>query len=560
MPKSETSQRIRITMEDGNVLERRPPVLLGDLLAGPTAANGFEVLGAMVNNDVYSLSYPLDADSTVSFLTAADEHGWRMYVRSLCFLLAKAVREIFPQATFTIEHSLATGYYCNFSLGTQSGIKPGQVHAIERRMLELVAADLPIERRKLAYTAALAQFEHEQQPDKFHLLDFRNPNKVVINWCDGFSDLAHGVVVEHTGALGVFKLVPYPPGFVIQFPDRHTPTQVAPFRRRPQLFQIFQEHKRWGRILGVNTAGKLNELIVSGGIRDFIKIAEALHEKKIALLADQITARREHTRWVLIAGPSSSGKTTFAKRLTVQLQVNGLRPTTLSTDDYFVAREHTPVGADGKLDFEHLNAIDLPLLQTNLGKLDRGEEIESPRFNFETGQREFRGDRLRLEPGQLVVIEGTHALNPQLTAAIPVEHKFRIYVSALTQLNLDCNTRISTTDNRLVRRLVRDHSFRGHNALETLQMWPNVQRGERRWIFPFQSAVDAAFNSALDYELAVLKLIVEPLLASVKPTHPEYAEARRLQEFLSCFLGISDQLVPATSILREFIGRSSFRY
>jgi uridine kinase len=265
-------------------------------------------------------------------------------------------------------------------------------------------------------------------------------------------------------------------------------------------------------------------------------------------------------RWVLIAGPSSSGKTTFAKRLTVQLQVNGLRPVTLSTDDYFVDRERTPRDAAGQFDFEHLEALDLPLLQENLGKLDRGAEIEPPRFNFEAGRREFRGERLKLEEGQLVVIEGTHALNPQLTAAIPLEHKFRIYVSALTQLNLDCNTRISTTDNRLVRRLVRDHQFRGHNALETLQMWPNVQRGERRWIFPFQAAVDAAFNSALDYELAVLKLLVEPLLAGVKPTHPEYAEARRLQEFLGCFLGLSDAFVPPTSLLREFIGRSSFRY
>jgi uridine kinase len=547
-------------LEDGRVLERRPPVLVGELLDSPTAANGLEVLGAFVNNDIYSLSYPLEADSAVRFFTIADEHGWRMYTRSLCFLLAKAVRDAFPEACFTIEHSLATGYYCNFALGDQTGIKPGQIHAIERRMRELVAADLPIERRKLAYTAALAQFERERQMDKFHLLDFRNPNKVVINWCDGFSDLAHGVVVEHTGGLGVFKLVPYPPGFVIQFPDRRKPAQTAPFRRRPQLFQIFQEHKKWGRILGVNTVGKLNELVVNDGIRDFIKITEALHEKKIAQLADQITARREHVRWVLIAGPSSSGKTTFAKRLTVQLQVNGLRPVTLSTDDYFVDRERTPRDAAGQFDFEHLEALDLPLLQENLGKLDRGAEIEPPRFNFEAGRREFRGERLKLEEGQLVVIEGTHALNPQLTAAIPLEHKFRIYVSALTQLNLDCNTRISTTDNRLVRRLVRDHQFRGHNALETLQMWPNVQRGERRWIFPFQAAVDAAFNSALDYELAVLKLLVEPLLAGVKPTHPEYAEARRLQEFLGCFLGLSDAFVPPTSLLREFIGRSSFRY
>ena len=560
MPKSETSQRIRITLEDGRVLERRPPVVVGELLDQPAAPNGLEYLGALVNNDVYSLSYPLDADSAVKFFTVEHEQGWRMYTRSLCFLLAKAVRELYPQASFIIEHSLDTGFYCYFAEGDQPGIKPGQVHAIERHMRALIASDLPIERRKLAYEAALQEFERERQMDKFHLLDFRNPAKVVINWCDGFSDLAHGVVIEHTGALGVFKLIPYPPGFVIQFPDRHNPTRVAPFRRRPNLFQIFQEHRRWGRILDVNTVGKLNEQIVNGGIRDFIKITEALHEKKIAQIADQITARREHVRWVLIAGPSSSGKTTFAKRLVVQLQVNGLRPLALSTDDYFVEREHTPLDADGHPDFEHLEAIDLPFLQEQLGRLDRGEEVEPPRFNFESGKREFRGRRLQLEEGQLVVIEGTHALNPRLTAAIPVEHKFRVYVSALTQLNLDNNTRISTTDNRLVRRLVRDRNFRGHSALDTLQMWPSVQRGERRWIFPFQVAVDAAFNSALDYELAVLKFSVEPQLASVKPSHPEYAEARRLQEFLSCFLGITDQLVPATSILREFIGRSSFRY
>jgi uridine kinase len=560
MPKSDTSQRIRITLEDGRVLERKPPVLVGDLLAGPAAPDGLEYLGALVNNDVYSLTYPLDADCEVRFFTAAQEEGWRMYVRTLCFLLAKTVRELYPQASFSIEHSLDTGYYCYFAQGEAPGIKPGQVHAIERRMREWIAADLPIERRKLAYVAALQQFEQERQPDKFHLLAFRNPTKVIINWCDGFSDLAHGVVAEHTGALGVFKLIPYPPGFVIQFPDRRKPKQVAAFRHRPQLFQIFQEHKRWGRILGVNTVGKLNELISDGGIRDFIKIAEALHEKKIAQIADQITARREHVRWALIAGPSSSGKTTFAKRLVVQLQVNGLHPLTLSTDDYFVAREKTPRNAAGQPDFEHLEAIDLPLLQEHLGQLDRGEEVEPPRFNFETGRREFRGNKLKLEEGQLVVIEGTHALNPRLTASIPVEHKFRIYVSALTQLNLDRNTRISTTDNRLVRRLVRDRNFRGHSALQTLQMWPNVQRGERHWIFPFQAAVDVAFNSALDYELAVLKLMVEPQLTSVKPMQAEYAEARRLQEFLECFLGVTDQLVPATSILREFIGRSSFRY
>jgi len=558
--KQASAPRIRITLEDGTVLERKPPVRVGDLLTKPQAANGLEILGALVNNDVSSLSYPLDVDSAVRFLTLADEQGRRMYLRTLCFLLAKTVRELFPAARFSIEHSLDTGFYCHFEFNGETGIRPGRVRAIERRMRALVAADLPIERRKIAYAEALRQFEEERQPDKYHLLDFRNPNKVVINWCDGFSDLAHGVAVEHTGALGVFRLVPYAPGFVLQFPDRRDPTRPAPFRRRPQLFQIFQEHKRWGRILGVNTVGRLNELVASGGITDFIRTAEALHEKKIAQIADRIAAQGRQVRWTLIAGPSSSGKTTFAKRLAVQVRVNGRQPVTLSTDDYFVNREDSPRDAQGAPDFEHLSAIDLPLLHAQMAQLDRGTAVELPRYNFETGRREFRGDKLQLDDEHLVIIEGTHALNPELTRATPAARKFRIYVSALTQLNLDGNTRISTTDNRLVRRLVRDHQFRGHPALQTLQMWPSVQRGERRWIFPFQSQVDIAFNSALDYELAVLKEFVEPILLEVKPMQPEYAEARRLLEFLDCFLGVRDHLVPTTSILREFIGRSSFRY
>ena len=560
MNKMDATQRIRITLEDGTTLERKPPVILGDVLTGPRAANGLEILGALVNNDVFSLSYPLDVDSAVRFLTLADEQGRRMYIRTLCFLLAKTVRELYPEARFSIEHSLDTGFYCHFEINGQTGIRPGQVRGIERHMRSLVTQDLPIERRKIAYAEALRQFEHERQPDKYHLLNFRNPNKVVINWCDGFSDLAHGVVVEHAGAMGVFRLIPYPPGFVLQFPDWRDPSRPAPFRRRPHLFQIFQEHKRWGRILGVSTVGRLNELVASDDITDFIRTAEALHEKKMAQIADRIASQRERIRWVLIAGPSSSGKTTFAKRLAVQIRVNGLQPVTLSTDDYFVNRDRSPRDAQGAPDFEHLEAIDLPLLQDHMTQLERGVEVALPRFNFETGAREFRGDKLQLAENQLVIIEGTHALNPALTRAIAAEHKFRIYVSALTQLNLDCNTRISTTDNRLVRRLVRDHQFRGHSALQTLQMWPSVQRGERRWIFPFQSQVDIAFNSALDYELAVLKRSVEPLLLEVKPMDPEYVEAHRLMEFLDCFLGVSDHLVPTTSILREFIGHSSFRY
>jgi uridine kinase len=355
-------------------------------------------------------------------------------------------------------------------------------------------------------------------------------------------------------------LIPYPPGFVLQIPSQDNPKELPPFEPQPQLFQIFKEHKEWGRILGVNTVGRLNEIIANKEIGDFIRIAEAFHEKKIAEIADHIYEHREHIKWALIAGPSSSGKTTFAKRLAVQLRVNGLRPVTISVDNYFVNREQTPLDETGKPDFENIETVDLPLFNEHLMRLDKGEEVEMPSFNFEKGCRSDRCEKLRIEADQIVLVEGIHGLNPRLTQALPTSRKLRIYISALTQLNLDSNNRISTTDNRLVRRMVRDNNFRGNSALATLTMWPSVRRGEKTWIFPYQQEADIAFNSALDYELAVLKPFVEPLLVEVKPYHPQYAEARRLLEFLSSFLAVSDHLVPPTSILREFIGRSSFRY
>jgi uridine kinase len=360
--------------------------------------------------------------------------------------------------------------------------------------------------------------------------------------------------------LGAFQLILYPPGFVLQIPDEANPKTVPPFEPQPQQFQIFQEHKEWGRVLGVNTVGRLNEIIATREIGDFIKIAEAFHEKKIAQIADRIHERRNQIKWCLIAGPSSSGKTTFAKRLAVQLRVDGLRPVTISVDDYFVGRERTPRDQNDQPDFESIDAVDLPLFNEHLMRLDKGEEVNLPTFNFENGCREFRGAKLHIEPDQIVLVEGIHGLNPRLTESLPPAHKLRIYISALTQLNLDSNNRISTTDNRLVRRLVRDNNYRGNSALKTLGMWPSVRQGERTWIFPYQPAADVAFNSALDYELAVLKPLVEPLLAEVKPHHVQYPEARRLQQFLSSFLSVSDYLVPPTSILREFIGSSSFNY
>ena len=525
-----------------------------------TGAQALPFLGALFNNDVVSLTYPLEVDCELTPLTIADAHGWRLFRRSISFILAKAVKETFPQARFSVEHSLGTGLYCSFDLNGSVGITEEQLEAVRKRMAEIIAADMPIHRRKVSFTEAVKQFEENQQWDKYSLLRFRNPSKVVVYTCGDFVDLAHGPLAQSSGVLNHYELIAYEPGFVLQLPDREQAPRMSTFEPQPHLFQIFKEHKEWGRILGVRTAGQLNEIIARNEIGDFIKIAEAFHEKRIAQLADQVCSRRDKVKWLCIAGPSSSGKTTFSKRLEVQLRVNGLRPVLLSCDDYFVERTQTPKDEYGQPDFEHIETIDLELFNEHLRLLDSGKQVELPKFNFSNGTREYKGHKLQIEPDQLVIIEGIHGLNPRLTAQIPAERKFKIYISALTQLNLDLNNRIPTTDNRLVRRMVRDHQFRGNSALGTLQMWPSVRRGEKRWIFPFQKEADATFNSALDYELAALKTLAEPLLREVKPYHPQYAEANRLLDFLECFLTIPIDQIPHTSILREFLGNSSFRY
>ncbi|MGQ9662317.1 MAG: nucleoside kinase [Kiritimatiellia bacterium] len=533
---------------------------VGSLAPGPFSAEGLPYIGALVNNDVSSLSYPLTVNSEVRFLTMADPHGCRIYCRSLCFLLAKVVKEFYPQAQFSVEHSMGPGIYCSFHHPDGCGITQAELVRLENELRAIVARDLPIQRKKIAYMDAVRELEHTRQFDDLNLLRYRNPPRVVLHSCDGFNDLAHGPLAVRTGVLDRFRLIHYPPGFILQLPEPDKPQEIPPFEDQPHLFQIFQEHKEWGRILGVATVGQLNQIIAEGKIESFIWTAEALHEKKIAKIADEIALRSNRVRVVLIAGPSSAGKTTFAKRLTTQLRVNGLRPVTISTDDYFVGEAETPRDEDGKPDYEHIEAVDISLFNQHLAALIDGKEVSVPRFNFEKKVREYTGRKLKIERDQIIIVEGIHGLNPRLTHMLPRETTFRIYVSALTQLNLDSRNRISTTDNRLLRRLVRDRKFRGHSALQTLQLWPSVRRGENRWVFPFQREADATFNSALDYELAVLKPLAEPLLMEIKPCHPEYAEARRLSEFLLNFLPVPDWPVPRTSILREYIGGSGFRY
>lgn len=554
--------KITITLENSEPAEYESGISVSSLLTAEDKEQSLPYIAALVNNDLASLSYPITVNSTVHFITMLDANGWRVYRNSLSFVLAKAIKDLFPQAEFSVGYALGSGLFCSFKEAAhiEEGITNEQLNALSAHMKKLIDSNLEISRQKISYTDAIKLLEQSGKQDTMSLLAHRNPPRVVMHECDGYYDLAHGPLVASTGVLECFELINYAPGFVLNLPERCDACEILPFDEQPHLAQIFQEHKEWGQILGVTTAGKLNEIITNNKIKSFIHTAEALHEKKISKIADEINSRRHTVKFILIAGPSSAGKTTFAKRLSVQLRVNGLHPITLSTDDYFVGRGRNPIDKDGNPDFEHVEAVDIKLFNDHLNRLAKGEKVEIPRFNFEIKEQEFLGNFLKVEENTIVIIEGIHALNPVLTADVAAENKFKIYVSALTQLSIDSNNRISTTDNRLLRRIIRDTNFRGHATIDTLRMWPSVRRGEEKWIFPFQKEADATFNSALDYEMAVLKRIAEPLLAQIKPSDPEYAEARRLTEFLLNFCGTSDENVPNTSILREYVGQSDFDY
>jgi len=554
---------ITLTFEDGHKVECPVRSTLRDIIPSATDASGLPYIAALNNNDIGSLDHPLEMDGDIRLLTMASPEGWHVFQRSIAFVLAKTVKELFPAASFSVDYAVGNGLYCTFNPVAgkpDNGITLDQLDAIREHMKALIARNIPIERKKISFADVSRRLTEAGQTDKLNLLRFRNPPRVVLHVCEGFYDLAQGPLAPSTGAIHLFDLIHYPPGFVLQLPEPVTGAAIAPFTDIPILFKVFQERKNWCRAMGVSTVGRLNEIIVNGDISDFIKVAEALHEKNVARIADEIQRRSNTARIVLVAGPSSSGKTTFAKRLAIQLRVNGFKISTMSLDNYFLELAKTPRDENGDPDFENLDALDLALFNRHMGQLTRGEEIELPQFDFETKKQIFRGQKLRLGKDDILIIEGIHGLNPELTRMIPDSAKFKIYVSALTQLSLDANNRIATTDNRLIRRMVRDHKYRGHAALKTLRMWSSVRRGEQRWIFPFQSQADATFNSALDYELAVLKPVAEPLLMEVKPYDREYAEARRLTAFLANLIGISDREVPSTSMLREYIGRSSFKY
>ncbi len=552
-----TPQNITITLA-AEMTSQSVPVgtTVHNVLPPPDPASPW--VGARVNNELVSLHTPLMVNSNIHPLTCHDPDGWRIYRNSVCFLLSKAVTDLLPDAAFSIEHAIGPGVYCSLEAGTSD--MQNLCNQIKDHMHELARQAIPITRRQVAFADAVSAFELQQAGEKLHLLQYRNPPRIVVHECQNYCDLAHQPITPDTSLLTCFDLIPYHPGFILQMPVMQKPTTIPPFQDQPHLFEIFQEHKRWGRSLGVTTAGHLNRMIYQGEEQQFIFTAEALHEKKLAAIADQITGAGSHIRVILIAGPSSAGKTTFAKRLSIHLRVHGLNPITLATDDYFVGDGNNPLDENGKPDFEHIEAVDLPHFNEDLLALTEGREIKIRRFDFINKQPSYPGDTLRLRDNQVLLIEGIHGLNPRLTSMIPSKHTFKIYVNAFTQLKIDSHNRISTTDNRLIRRMVRDHTFRNHSPLKTLAMWPMVRRGEQRWIFPFEQEADATFNSALDYELPVLKSYAEPLLMQVKPFHVEYAESRRLTEFLQNFIPIQEDLVPRNSVLREYIGGSALRY
>lgn len=516
-------------------------------------------LGALVNNRLEELWYEIYKPKTILFIDISHIDGFRMYVRSLSFVIQKAVKDLFPDKTLKIEHSVSKGLYCEIE-GWEGHPEFDDIYRIRNRMQEIVDKDIPFRRTEIPTEEAIEVFKKNDYLEKAKLFKTRPKMYTSIYYLDELEDYFYGYLVPSTGYLQVFDLVKYYDGMLLMLPKREKPDELEDIVLQEKMFEIFREYKSWGKILGIGTIGSINQVVIDGKAGELIKVSEALQEKKVALIADEIYKKRENTRLVLISGPSSSGKTTFSKRLAIQLKVAGLKPVQISLDNYFVEREKTPKDERGRYNFEILEALDIKLFNQHLVELINGKQIRIPKFSFETGKRFYHETTVKISDEHIILIEGIHALNPELTPLIDNQIKFKIYVSALTQVGIDGHNRIPTTDNRLIRRIVRDAKYRNYSALETLRRWESVRQGENLFIFPFQEEADIMFNSALPFELGVLKCNAEPLLKEVPQTQIEYAEAKRLLKFLSYFQPIYDKEIPPTSILREFLGKSSFRY
>ncbi|HSR47099.1 MAG TPA: nucleoside kinase [Anaerolineales bacterium] len=548
---------VELYLPDGRVIEGPRGAPLSDFvgnLEGETAP----IVGGVLNGELRELTFPIEVEAKLRPVTMAESDGMRIYRRSLTFLLAAAFEELFPGAWLTVDHSVSSGgYYCQ--VGDRPPLTLEELGALEARMRSLVEDDIPFAKLQVPVEEAIAHFERLGYADKVRLLHHRRKPRLVLYGLGPHRDYHHGYMLPSSGYLRWFGLVPTGDGFTLRFPRRRAPQELLPLPEYPKLLTTFRQYGAWLDTLGIGYAGALNDAIAEGRAAEVVLASEALHEQRIAAIAGEIAERLDSVRLVLIAGPSASGKTTFSKRLSVQLMARGIRPFPLELDSFFVDRAATPRDENGAYDFESLAALDLDRLNHDLHKLISGETVRLPRYDFKRGIRED-GLEARLAPGQVLLLEGIHGLNPELTPRLPPGQAYRIYASALTQLNLDRYNRVSTTDTRLIRRIVRDASQRGYSAAETIQRWESVRRGEKRNIFPFQENADVMFNSALVYEASALVPLAEPLIRQVASGTPEHVEAKRLLAFLEWFLPLPQELVPDNSLLREFIGGSIFEH
>lgn len=521
----------------------------------------YQVVSAKVNNRSEGLNFRVYNNKDVEFLDIRDASGMRTYVRSLCFILYKSTKDLFPDSKLYVEHPVSKGYYCNLNLNRALTLE--DVSRIKARMQEIISENIPFHRIECQTTEAVRIFEEHDMTDKARLLQTSGALYTKYYTLGDTIDYYYGNLLPSTGYIKLFDVVKYYDGLLLRVPNKENPNVLDEMVKQEKMLDVYKEYLRWEGIMGLKTVGDFNLTCKEGHATDLIKVAEALQEKKIAQIADMIYNRDENgqkIKLVLIAGPSSSGKTTFSKRLAIQLMTNGLKPYPISLDNYFVDREETPKDKDGNYDFESLYALDLKLFNKQMKALMNGEEVELPRFNFQAGRKEFKGDKLKIDQQGILILEGIHGLNPELTPEIPDENKFKIYVSALTTISLDHHNWIPTTDNRLLRRIIRDFNYRGYSAQETISRWPSVRAGEDKWIFPYQENADVMFNSALLFELAVLRMHVEPILTGVPRNCPEYSEAYRLLKFIQFFTPVRDDEIPPTSLIREFLGGSSFKY
>jgi uridine kinase len=545
---------VEVHLPDGRVLAGPRGAPVGRFLKENGRSGSAPLVAAIVNTDLRELTYPVKMDIDLAPVTMADADGARIYRRSLTFLLSAAFSELFPKIHLTIDHSVSSGgYFCQVT--DRSPLSEAELTAITKRMRDWVARDESFCREEVSLAEAMAYFESKGYHDKVQLLQHRQKDYVTLYQLDDYRDYHQGYMVPSTGYLKWFDLIMAGDGFILRFPQRRSPTELSPMPEYPKLLAAFRQYGTWLKRLGIDSVGALNDAIQAGRSREVILVSEALHEQNIAEIARQIAWRNGQARVVLIAGPSSSGKTTFSRRLAVQLLALGLSPFALELDNFFVDRDLTPKGEDGQFDFEALEALDLKLLGDNLSRLIAGEPVQLPKYNFKDGRREI-GETIQLSADHIVILEGIHGLDPRLVPEEVAKHAYRVYVSALTQLNLDRHNRVSTTDTRLIRRIVRDTRERGYTAVQTISRWESVRRGEKKYIFPYQENADAMFNSALSYELSALHPQAEPILRQVPHGVPEYIEAKRLLAFLEWFLPVEIDLIPDNSILREFLGGS----